>query len=195
MRAAGVRRLEPWQLSPRRIAMGLCTATRGQCLALRATLPATSMTLFSSVSLLQVYQMELFPVACCRFALVRNSTTWRVSRTIATVLVSGIIAEKSAPMVWLKLTHLCGTTAPPSKLTILLLGAHQNVVFPPFHQQVPFTIATVSLCCTAYCAESYEAKSSATALTAQICHFDGYTCADTGLQFTQLRHDDLVTVF
>ena len=30
---------------------------------------------------------------------------------------------------------------------------------------------------------NYETKSSATALTAQICHFDGYTFADTGLQF------------
>ena len=36
----------------------------------------------------------------------------------------------------------------------------------------------------ATCAESYEAKSSATALTAQVCHFDGYTYADTGFQFT-----------
>ena len=40
------------------------------------------------------------------------------------------------------------------------------------------------LTCTATCAESYEAKSRATALTIQICHFDGYTYADTGLQFT-----------
>ena len=38
--------------------------------------------------------------------------------------------------------------------------------------------------CTAICAESFEAKSSATALTAQICHFGGYTYADTGLQFS-----------
>ena len=36
---------------------------------------------------------------------------------IWTVLVSGIIAEQSAPMVWLKLTRVCGTTAPPSELT------------------------------------------------------------------------------
>ena len=36
---------------------------------------------------------------------------------------------------------------------------------------------------TATCAERYEAKSSATALTVQICHFDGYTYADTGLPF------------
>ena len=42
--------------------------------AFRATLPATWMALFSSVSLLQVYQMGLFPGASCWFALVRNST-------------------------------------------------------------------------------------------------------------------------
>ena len=36
---------------------------------------------------------------------------------------------------------------------------------------------------TATCAENYEAKSSATALTARICHFDGHTYADTGLPF------------
>ena len=36
---------------------------------------------------------------------------------------------------------------------------------------------------TATCAESYEAKSSATALPTQICHFDGCTYADTGLPF------------
>ena len=36
---------------------------------------------------------------------------------------------------------------------------------------------------TATCAESYEAKSIATALTAQVCHFAGYTYADTGFQF------------
>ena len=38
--------------------------------------------------------------------------------------------------------------------------------------------------CTATCTESYEAKSSATASTTQICHFDGYTHADMGLQFS-----------
>ena len=38
--------------------------------------------------------------------------------------------------------------------------------------------------CTATCAESCEAKLSATASTTQICHFDGYTYADTGLQFS-----------
>ena len=35
----------------------------------------------------------------------------------------------------------------------------------------------------ATCAESYEVKSSATALTTQICRIDGYTYADTGLPF------------
>ena len=34
------------------------------------------------------------------------------------------------------------------------------------------------------CRENHGAKSSATALTAQICHFDGYTYAVTGLLFT-----------
>ena len=38
--------------------------------------------------------------------------------------------------------------------------------------------------CIATCAESYEAKSSATALTSQMCHFDGHTYADSGLQFS-----------
>ena len=37
--------------------------------------------------------------------------------------------------------------------------------------------------CTAISAENYEPKSSATALTTQICHFDGYTYDNTGLQF------------
>ena len=49
-------------------------------------------------------------------------------------------------MVWLKLTRVCGTTALPSKLTILLSRAHQSAVLPPSHQQVQVTIATVSLC-------------------------------------------------
>ena len=51
--------------------------------------------------------MGLFQGAFCRFALVRNSTTWRVSRTIATGLVWVIIAEQKVPMVWLKLTRVC----------------------------------------------------------------------------------------
>ena len=42
----------------------------------------------------------------------QNSKAWRVSRTLATVLVSGIIAEQNVPMVWLKFTRLCRTTAP-----------------------------------------------------------------------------------
>ena len=74
------------------------------------------------------------PSACCWFALVRNSTAWRVSRTLATVLVSMIIAEQKAPTVWLKLTRVCGTSAPPSKLTIFHLRAHQSAVLPPSHQ-------------------------------------------------------------
>ena len=166
--------------------MGLCTATRAQCLALRATLPATWMTLFSSVSFLQVCQMGLFPCACCWFALVRNSTAWRVSRTLATVLVSMITAEQKAPTVWLKLTRVCGTSAPPSKLTILHLRAHQSAVLPPSHQQVQVAIATVSLCrknALPLAQRAARPSWSATASTTQICHFDGYTHADTGLQF------------
>ena len=38
--------------------------------------------------------------------------------------------------------------------------------------------------CATLCAECYEAKSSATALTTQICHFNGYTYADAGCQFS-----------
>ena len=68
VRAAGEGRLEPLQIS-RVGLMGHSTGTRGQCRALQATLPATRMTLFSSVSLLQVYQMGLFPGASCRFVL------------------------------------------------------------------------------------------------------------------------------
>ena len=104
------------------------------------------MTLFFNVSLLQVYQMGLFAGASCWFSVVRNLTVWRVSRTLATGFVPVINAEQKAPMVWLKLTRVGGTTAPPSKLTILLLHAHQSEVLPPSHQQVPVTIATVSLC-------------------------------------------------
>ena len=41
---------------------------------------------------------------------------------------------------------VAGTTAPPSKLTILPLRAHQSAVLPPSHQQVQVTIARVALC-------------------------------------------------
>ena len=142
------------------------------------------MTLFSSVSLLHVYQMGLFPGASCWFALVRNLTTWRVSRTIATVLVSVIIAEQKAPMVWLTLTRVCGTTAPRSKLTSLLLRAHQSASVPPASASHDCDGVALQEECTDTCTESYEAKSSATTLTTQICHVDGWTYADTGLQFT-----------
>ena len=165
--------------------MGLCTATRAQCLALRATLPATWMTLFSSVLVLQVFQMGLFPGASCRFPLVRNSTTWRVSRPIAIGLVSVIIAEQNAPIVWLKLTRVWND------------GTSLKITNPPFTCSSECSLASVppasaSHHCNgltlqeegiAICAESYEAKSSAKALTTQICHFDGWTYADTVLPF------------
>ena len=80
--------------------------------------------------------MGLFPGASGWFACVRNSTAGRVSRTLATGSVSVIIAAQKAPMVWLKLTHVFGTTAPPLKLTILPLRAHQSALLPPSHQQV-----------------------------------------------------------
>ena len=155
--------------------MGLCTDTRAQCLALRATLPATWMTLFSSVSLLQVYQMGLSPGACCWFALVRNSTAW----TLATALVSVIIAEQKALMAWLKLTRVCGTTAPP--LTCSSECSLASV--PPATASHDCDGLAFKEECTATCAESYEAKSSAAAVTTQICHFDGCNYTDTSLQF------------
>ena len=144
------------------------------------------MTLFSSVSLLQVYQIGLFPVACCWFALVRNSTACGVSRALATPSVSGIIAEQSAPMVWLKLARVCGTTAPPFKINNPPLTCSSECSLasvPPASASHDCDGLALQEDCTANCAESYEAKSSATAVTAQICHFDGYTCADTDLQF------------
>ena len=129
--------------------------------------------------------MGLFPGACCWFALVRNSTTWRVSRTLATVLVSVVIAEQKVAMVWLKLT-VCGTIARPSKLTILLSRAHQTecslASVPPASASHDCNGLALQEEGTATFAESYEVKSSATALTTQICNFDGYT--DTGLLFT-----------
>ena len=104
-------------------------------------------TLFFNVSLLQVYQMGLFAGASCWFSVVRNLTVWRVSRTLATGLVPVIIAEQKAPMVRLKLTGVCVERQHlHPKSTILLLHAHQSEVLPPSHQQVPVTIATVSLC-------------------------------------------------
>ena len=167
--------------------MGLCTATRAQGLALRATLPATRMTLFSSVPLLQVYQMGLFTGVCGWFALVRNSTCWRISRTLATVLVSVIIAEQKAPMVWLKLARVCGTTVPPSNFNnppLTCAPECRLASVPPGSASHDCDGLALQEGCTATCAESYEAKSSATALTTQICHFDGYTFADSGLPFS-----------
>ena len=96
-----------------RITMGLSTATRAQCLAPRATLPATGMTLFSSVSLLPENRIGLFPGAGFWSALVRNSTAWRMWR---------------APTAWLELTCVCGTTAPPSKWTTILTCAVRSTV-------------------------------------------------------------------
>ena len=67
--------------------------------------------------------------------------------------------------------------APPSKLTIIL-----SFVPPPSasHDCDGLTLQEE---CTATCAESYEAKLRATSLAIQTCHFDGYTYADTSLQF------------
>ena len=143
VRAASVRALGA---QSRRIAMGLCIATRGQCLALRATLPATWTTLFSSVSLLQVYQMGLFQVRAAGLPWSRTRRLGGYHAHLRRWWSRGQLRSKSAPMVWLTLTRVCGTTAPPSKLSILLLCAHQSAVLPPSHQQVPVTIATVSLC-------------------------------------------------
>ena len=99
--------------------MGLCTATHAQCLALRATLPATWITL------LQVCQSAVFDDL--------EGACWSVPPVSA--------------------GHDCD-------------GLH-------FAGRMPCHLRR----------ESYEAKSSATALTTQICHFDGNTYADTGVQF------------
>ena len=61
--------------------------------------------------------------AGCWLVLVRNSTAWRIWRVLATVFVLVIIAEQKAPMAWLELTRVCGTTAPPTKWTIIPLCA------------------------------------------------------------------------
>ena len=107
-----------------------------------------------------------------------------VSRTIPTVLVSVITAEQKAPMVWLKLTRVCGVT--------------RNLQYLPLTCSSECSLASVSTVtashdcdgltlhdeCTATCAQSYGTKLGATSLTTPICHFDGYTYADMGLQFT-----------
>ena len=48
----------------------------------------------------------------------------------------GVNCALKAPLAWLKLTHVFGTTAPPLNLTILLLRAHQSALLLPSHQQV-----------------------------------------------------------
>ena len=102
----------------------------------------------------------------------------------ATVFGSVIIAEQKAPMMWLKLTCVCRKTAP--QINNPPPTAHQSAVLLPSHQQLPVTIATVSLC--------RKVKSSATALPTQICAFNGYTNAERGLQFTSC-FTTFVTVF
>ena len=162
MRAARVRRLEPWQLS-------------------------------------RVGLRWDFVQPRCWFVLVRNSTGWRVSRTLATVLISGIIAEQSAPMVRLKLTRVCGTTAPPSKINnpppLACSSECSLASVPPASASHDCDSLALQEECTANRAKSYEAKSNATALTGQICHFDGYTDANTGLQFPSCVTTTFVTVF
>ena len=123
--------------------------------------------------------MGLFPVACCWFALVRNSTAWRVSRTLATVFVSGIIAELKLTCVWNDSTSFKVNNLPLTCSSECSLAS-----VPPASASHDCDCLALQEECTANCAESYEAKSSATTLIPQVCHFDGYTNAATGLQFT-----------
>ena len=160
--------------------MGLCTVTRAQCLALRATSPATWITLFSSVSLLQVYQLRLFPCAPCWFALVRNSTTWRVvgfGCNCGAECAHGM--AETYLCVWNDSTSLKINDPPLTCSSECSLAS-----VPPASASHDCYGLALQGECTATCAESYEAKTSATALTAEICHFDGCTNADTGLQFS-----------
>ena len=100
--------------------------------------------------------------------------------------------------VWLKHTSVCGTTAPPSKINKSALTCSSECTLasvPP---------ASVSHDCdglplqeerTSTCEESYGTKLSATALTAQMCHFDGYTYGDTGLPFPSYVTTTLLQCF
>ena len=127
---------------------------------MRCMLPATWMTLFSPVSLLQENQTGLLPKCT---PLVRE-----VSRTLPTVSVSGIVAEQSAPMVWLKLTRMWNDSTslkidnPP-----LTCSSECSLASVPS----PATIGKISLC-------------RVQQQRPQMCHFDGCTSADTGLQFS-----------
>ena len=81
-----------------------------------------------------------------------------------------------------------GTTAPTVKLTTLLLRAHLEgspASVPQARASHDCDGFTLQEECTATCAERCGAKSSATALTTQICHFDGFSDGDTGLLFTR----------
>ena len=82
-------------------------------------------------------------------------------------------------MVWLKLTHVFGTTAPPLKIYNPPLSSPASV--PPAKASHVCDGFTLQKECAATCAQSYGAKSSATELTTQMWHFDGFTNADTAL--------------
>ena len=137
--------------------------------------------------------MGLFP-EMCRFALVRNSTTPRVSCTLSTVVVCDDCGEESAHGAGETDMCVCGTTAPFPRLTILL-RAPSSAALPPSRRQVRVMKAMVSLFqgeSTATCTEDHEAKSRVIASTTQTCHLDAY---GYGLAVHHLRHDDRVAVF
>ena len=132
------------------------------------------------------------PGMCRWFALVRNLTAPRVSRTLTTVVVSATSAEKKAPMVRMRRTRVCGTTAPFPRFTILLRATLSAASPPSDGSLASVPLARASHDCDGFtlqeefpatCTKANEAKSKVTASTAQICHFDGCTCADTGWQF------------
>ena len=75
------------------------------------------------------------PQACANLSLGgsvgRNSTaSGEISRTLTTVVVSVTIAEKKAPMVRMRRTRVCGTTALFPRFTILF-SAPRSAVLPP----------------------------------------------------------------
>ena len=111
---------------------------------------------------------------------------WRVSRTSDGVGLSD---------------HCRAEGAHGADETYTCVCLWKEIPFPSIHNSLTrlseFSLAVVLLAstgldgdghafqeeCSATCEESYKAKSSATALTSQICHVDGYTYADAGLQF------------
>ena len=80
------------------------------------------------------------------------------------------------PRVWYDSTSLKINNPP---LTCSSEGSPASV--PPARESHVCDGFTLQEECTATCAQSYGAKSSATALTTQVCHLDGFTNADTGL--------------